>query len=131
MAKNIFVVKCDLPLFESNFERKRNSDVINHMEIRQRLTNNDIYKNPPSDEIVEFHIMKKLNSFRRCKKTEFLFVYKESVDVNFMDGLRDLFVDCEYPVKFHLISQKSIIPKLIKNQFASVSIMNSDWNDKG
>ena len=60
MSKNIFVVSCNREIFESSFSRKKNSDIINHYEIHQKLTNNDSAKIPPSQEIVNFQIIKKL-----------------------------------------------------------------------
>ena len=61
MIKNVFIVKCDRDIFEKIFSKKKNSDVINHHDIRERLTNNDLYKIPPSPEIIQYQIMKKIN----------------------------------------------------------------------
>jgi hypothetical protein len=74
MTKNVLIVKCDREKFEKHFSKKRNSDVINHHDIRERLTNNDVFKTPPSSEIVQFQIVKRINSFTKCKKSEFLFL---------------------------------------------------------
>ena len=103
ISKNIFVVNCDKITFEKSFSRKRNSDIINYHEIKQRLTNNDVFKSPPSDDIVEFQIIKKLNSFRKCRKTEFLFFYIDDVNQSFVTNLKTLFGECEFPVNFHLL----------------------------
>jgi hypothetical protein len=103
ISKNIFVVNCDKIAFEKSFSRKRNSDIINYHEIRQRLTNNDVFKTPPSDDIIEFQIIKKLNSFRKCRKAEFLFFYIDDVNQSFVINLKTLFTECEFPVNFHLL----------------------------
>lgn len=125
MAKNIFVVRCDSSIFEESFSKKKNSEVINHLDIKQRLTNNDIFKNPPSSDVVDFHIMKKMNNFRKCKRTEFLFLYKESLDMNFVKAIKEFFNDCDYLVKYHLLTEKEIRDKSIKEEFNTVQIMNS------
>ena len=88
MSKNIFVVKCNPSRFSDNFSRKKNSEIINHYEIRQRLTNNDVFKNPPTDEIVNFQIIKKLNNFKGCRNTEFLFFYQDKINDEFIIGLK-------------------------------------------
>ena len=105
--KNIFVVNCDIEKFEKLFSRKRNSDIINYYEIRQRLTNNDVFKTPPSTEIIEFQIIKKINSFSKCKKTEFLFFFADNVNLDFIIKLKSLFSSCEFLTNYHLISESS------------------------
>lgn len=120
ISKNIFIVNCDKLKFESFFSRKRNSDIINYHEIRQRLTNNDVFKTPPSNDIVEFQIIKRLNSFRKCKKTEFLFFYVDNIDKQFLENLKFIFNQCEYPVNYHLlVDTENPLPKIHK-EFNSV-----------
>ena len=103
LTKNIFIVNCDKSVFEGYFSRKRNSDIINHHEIRQRLTNNDVFKTPPSQEVVEFQIIKKLNSFSRCKKSEFLFFFADSINTDLLDVMKRIFSNCEFSVNYHLL----------------------------
>ncbi len=123
MSKNIFIVNCDKSKFESSFSRKRNSDIINYHEIRQRLTNNDVFKSPPSSDIVEFQIIKRLYSFKKCRKTEFLFFYVDSLDVNFLSNLKNIFGECEFPVNFHLlVDQDHQIPKF-HEEFNSITML--------
>lgn len=126
IIKNIFIVNCDRSVFEDFFSRKRNSDIINYHEIRQRLTNNDVFKTPPSREVVEFQIIKRLNSFRRCKKTEFLFFFADSVDDNLLSNLKSLFEGCEFPVNYHLLLDTPEIEDLPvkEDQFSSVQILD-------
>jgi len=112
ISKNIFVVTCNKSIFEDSFSRKRNSDIINYHEIKKRLTNNDVLKSPPSDDVIEFQIIKKLNAFIKCRKTEFLFFHADEVDYALINNLKTLFSDCEYPVHFHLlVDDSSTIPK--------------------
>ena len=126
VSKNVFIVKCDISLFESNFSRKKNSEIINHLEIRQRLTNNDVFKNPPTDDIVQFQIMKKLNSFKDCKKTEFLFFYRDSVDGSFIDALKEIVNQSEFPVNYHLLLESDIKDSKLKKKFNSIQFMERD-----
>jgi hypothetical protein len=127
MSKNVFVVKCDKVVFEKNFSRKKNSDIINRYEIRQKLINNDSSKNPPSEEIVNFQIIKKLNVFKECKKTEFVYFVRESIDSNFVSTLKNLFTRCDIPVFFHLLSDVEV-EEMIKESFNSVQILEYDKN---
>ena len=124
MIKNVFIVKCDRENFEKNFSKKRNSDIINHNDIRERLTNNDVFKSPPSPEIVQFQIIKRINSFTRCKKSEFLFFYQEDLTSGFVDGLKSLFSSCEYPINYHLVTDDSEIE--FREKFYSIQTMEYD-----
>ena len=124
MIKNVFIVKCDRENFEKNFSKKRNSDIINHNDIRERLTNNDVFKSPPSPEIVQFQIIKRINSFTRCKKSEFLFFYQEDLTSGFVDGLKTLFSSCEYPINYHLVTDDIEIE--FREKFYSIQTMEYD-----
>jgi hypothetical protein len=126
MTKNIFIVKCDRETFEKNFSKKRNSDVINHNDIRERLTNNDVFKTPPSSEIVQFQIIKRINSFTRCKKSEFLFFYQEDLTEEFIEGLKILFSSCEYPINYHLVTTDEEIENKLNEKFSSIQKIEYD-----
>jgi hypothetical protein len=128
MSKNVFIVRCDRETFESSFTRKKNSDIINHYEIHQKLTNNDSSKTPPSDEIVNYQIVKRLNSFRECRKTEFVFVLREKIDQNFIIRLKDFFGECFVPVFYHLLVDKEVKDKKLIKEFNTVSLLDHDKN---
>lgn len=124
MIKNVFIVKCDRENFEKHFSKKRNSDIINHNDIRERLTNNDVFKSPPSSEIVEFQIIKKINAFTKCKKSEFLFFYQEDLTTDFIEGIKILFSSCEYTINFHLVTDDSSVE--LNEKFHSIQKMEYD-----
>jgi hypothetical protein len=127
LSKNVFIVKCDLSLFNESFSRKKNSEIINHHEIRQRLTNNDVFKTPPTDEIVNFQIIKKLNNFKECKKTEFLFFFQDSVNDDFVSRLKDFFLGSDYPIHYHLLTDQETKSPKMKKHFSTVQFMDSNW----
>jgi hypothetical protein len=126
MSKNVFIVKCDRDTFEKSFTRKKNSEIINHYEIHQKLTNNDSAKTPPTDDIVHFQIVKKLNNFRECRKTEFIFVLREKIDRDFVSRIKDFFGECFVPVYYHLLSDVVIKDRKITSEFHSVQSLDYD-----
>jgi hypothetical protein len=128
LSKNVFIVKCDISLFNESFSRKKNSEIINHHDIRQRLTNNDVFKSPPTDEIVNFQIIKKLNNFKDCKKTEFLFIYQDTVNPEFVNRLKGFFKDSEFPVLYHLLVENENKNAKVKKQFTTIQVMGSNWS---
>lgn len=115
MSKNIFIVQCDLPTFEKSFSKKKNTEVINRHEVYQKLTNNDISKTPPTEEIVDYQIIKKLNNFRACKKTEFVFIHREEVDKKFVRSIKRFFSITEHSIFYHLLIDGDLKnPKLLE-----------------
>jgi hypothetical protein len=128
LSKNVFIVKCDLSLFNESFSRKKNSEIINHHDIRQRLTNNDVFKSPPTDEIVNFQIIKRLNNFKECKKTEFLFIYQENIDSEFVTKLKGFFRDSPFPVLYHLLVENDNKSARMKKQFTTIQVMGTNWS---
>ena len=107
ITKNVFIVNCERNKFEKFFSKKRNSDIINWQEIKDKLTNNDALKTPPSKQIVEFQVIKKINSFSKCKRLEFLYYFAETVNEDIIEGVKTFFKGCPYPVNYHLITNVS------------------------
>lgn len=128
ISKNVFIVNCDRDKFESYFSRKRNSDIINHHEIRQRLTNNDIFKTPPSQDVVEFQIIKRLNSFCKCKKSEFLFFYVDNLESNLISNIKEQFIYCDFPVNYHLLIDQDLTPPKFAKEFDTIQKLEKDIN---
>lgn len=129
ISKNIFIVNCEVSRFEDYFSRKKNSDIVNYFEIKKRLTNNDVFKTPPSRDIIEFHMMKRLNSFSRCKKSEFLYFYTDSISEDLIKNLKNIFSSCNFPVNFHLLQEEgSNFPKY-QDEFVSVQYLETNDTD--
>ena len=126
MSKNIFIVNCDRETFERSFNKKKNTEVINHYEIYQKLTNNDISKSPPTPEIVEYQIVKRLNNFRDCRRSEFVFFLQEEIDNTFVDRLKVFFGGCFVPVYYHLLADQEIRDTKILKEFNSVHYLEDD-----
>ena len=130
LYKNVFVVNCKLEIFEKNFCRKKNSDIINPYEIRQKLTNSDSAKLPPNEEIINYQIVKKLNSFRSCKKTDFIFIHKDSVDLQYIKDLKKFIGTCIAPTFFHLLieTEDDSIDDNLQKEFNTISVIDYDKN---
>lgn len=114
-------------LFIDSFSRKKSSEIINHHEIRQRLTNNDVFKTAPTDEIINFQIIKRLNNFKECKRSEFLFIYQDDIHTEFINSIKEFFKGSEIPINYHLLLDEDIRNKRIKKVFNSVQIIDSNW----
>lgn len=124
--KNIFIVDCDVDRFEDYFSRKKCSYVINHHDIKKRLTNNDPNKTNPSTEVIQFNIQKKLNLFSRCKNSEFLYFLKEDVNEDFIQELKKLLKTSAYNTHFHLLIDDKNKKIDFEAEFNSIQLLEND-----
>jgi hypothetical protein len=126
ITKNVFIVNCERERFEKFFSKKRNSDVINWKDIRDKLTNNDALKIPPTKQIIEFQIIKKFNSFSKCKRMEFLYYYVDKVSDDIINEVKGFFRNCQFPVNYHVITSVDQEFDSILNDFNSVQLVEDD-----
>ena len=124
--KNIFIVNCPRNIFDKNFYQKNSSMIINPYKIKQRLISIDIDKSEPSSEIINGIILKKLNLFKNCKNTEFLYILKEDLDENFILNFKLFFNRSNYNILYHLLSISDNIQNTLINQFDRFSILEFD-----
>lgn len=101
--------------------------MINHHLIREKLTNNDAFKIPPSEEIVNYQIIKKLNNFKVCKKTEFLFILKNDIDVKFIQNLKEFFSDSNFQILYHLLIEENKKKEKFRKMFNTIQIIDANW----
>lgn len=126
ITKNVFIVNCERERFEKFFSKKRNSDVINWKDIRDKLTNNDALKIPPTKQIIEFQIIKKFNSFSKCKRTEFLYYYVDNISDDIINEVKSFFRSCQFLVNYHIITSVEQGFDSILNDFNSVQLIEDD-----
>ena len=74
-VKHVFFVGCDYPFFQQNFKKSKNAEVLVFAEVKKRLTSREVSKEPPSNEIVRFHIRKRLNMFMQSPRMDFLYYW--------------------------------------------------------
>ena len=125
ITKNVFIVNCERTNFEKYFSKKRNSDVINWKDIKDKLTNNDALKIPPSTQIIEFQVIKKINSFSRCKRLEFLYYYTEKINDEIIQNVKDFFRGCQFPINYHLITNE-LNQSDVTSSFESIQLLEDD-----
>lgn len=125
-SKNVFLVLCDRDIFERIFFKKKNSDIINRYDIHQKLTNNDISKTPPTEEIVNYQISKRLNSFRDCRRTEFIFFLNDKINVEFINNLKKFLKNSHVPIFYHLLLDQEIEDFEIIKEFNTVQYLEND-----
>jgi len=118
-SKNVFLVKCEISVFESLFSKKKNLEVINHREIREKMQNSDYQKFEPSDDVVQLQIIKKINTFKDCKRTETLYIHREKVDKEFIQRIKRLLKTSPFVIEYHLLHDGKM-ERGIKREFDTI-----------
>lgn len=86
-VKHVFFVGCEYSFFQQNFKKSKNAEVLVFAEVRKRLTSREVSKEPPSDEIVRFHIRKRLNMFMHSPRTDFLYYWVPDIQPSSAAGI--------------------------------------------
>jgi len=104
LVKNIFIVYSDYDLFTKTIQRKnKKSEIIDPHSIKKRYsTEEDIC--PPS--VISMNIVKRINSFKLCKTSSFIYYYANILDKNLIQSLNSLFKHCSYTTYFHLLIEE-------------------------
>jgi len=121
LVKNIFIVYSDYDLFTKTIQRKnKKSEIIDPHFIKKRYTSeNDVC--PP--EVVSMNIVKKINSFKLCKTSSFIYYYANILDKCLLKSITSLFNHCSYTTYFHLLIEENRIHHLndeTKSYFQSI-----------
>jgi hypothetical protein len=105
LIKNVFIVSCTNYNFNKIQKNKKKSEIINPYLIREKLTDKN---KVPSDEIVSYHIIKKINAFKTCKFSQFIYYYQLELNKSFIEEIKKIFDSGFYDVAYHLLIDSSI-----------------------
>jgi len=73
------------------FLREREGLVVSYIDITNKLSKRDVYKEEPSDDIVAFHVFSSLReSLSLVQDSENLFYVLSSTETEIMENLREL-----------------------------------------
>lgn len=118
-SKNVFLVRCGVDVFESMFSKKKNLEVINYKEIREKMQNSDYQKSEPNEELVQLQIIKRINLFKDCKRTESIYIHHEKVDRLFIHKIKNLLQTSPFLIEYHLLHDGKM-ERGIKREFDSI-----------
>ena len=121
LVKNIFIVYSDYDTFTKTIQRKnKKSVIIDPYSIKNRYsTEGDIC--PP--DVVMLNIIKRINSFKLCKTSSFIYYYTNTLDQKLLTSLKSLFNHCIYTTYFHLLIEDNRIASIeegLKDSFHSI-----------
>lgn len=123
--KNVFIVSCTEYNFNKLQKIKKKSDIINPYLIKYKLMEKN---RVPSEEIVSYNIIKKINTFKHCKTSQFIYYYNIEISDLFLKEIKRLFNNSEYEIFYHLLIDNSInhekLEKIIQ-EFDSVQYIEN------
>lgn len=121
LAKNIFVVHSDYSLFIKTIQRKnKKSEIIDPHFIKKRISSEN---DECPQEIINFNIIKRINSFKCCKISSFIYFYATNLDVKLIESLQSLFSHSQYTTYLHLLIEEALLQDLsddLKSKFHSI-----------
>jgi hypothetical protein len=125
-TKEFVIVHCSLKEFSDNFKKDKVSEVINYHDIMAKLENNDIYKNVPDRQIIEYYIVKRINHIINSKKTERIFYFLENLELEIIQAIKRTIDQDDLSYKLILMEDDDIDD--IKLEFDTIQIV--DLNKK-
>lgn len=124
--KIFYVVNCSDESFQNEFKKDKEVELISHIQIRNKLDNNDIYKKSCNEDLVKFSIIKKINNFTNSKKSKEVYYFLEEMDFEKVNALKKL---VHKKIEFNLIVAESnyceLTPK-IKSKFKNINLIEDD-----
>jgi len=123
-TREFVIVHCSLKEFNDNFKKDRKSEVINYHDIMAKLENNDIYKNVPDRQIIEYYIVKKINHIIDSKKVERIYYFLENLEIDIIQAIKRTINQPELSYKLILMEDDDIDD--IKLEFDTIQIVDKN-----
>jgi len=127
IQKEFVIVHCSLKLFNENFKKNSEEEIVNYHDIMSKLENNDIYKNVPDRKIIEYYIIRKISNIIHSKKTSRIYYFLENLELDIIQSLKKVINQKTLKYKLLLIEDDDIDD--IKQEFDTIEIVNLG-NDK-
>lgn len=124
-VKNVFIVSCSEYNFNKIQKTKKKSDIINPYAIKEKLSEKN---KPASEAIVAYNIVKKINNFKNCKFSKFVYYYNIDISESFIEEIKSIFSTSEYEIVYHLLIDLSIKREKLEellNYFDSVQYIEN------
>ena len=124
MAQQFVIVHCSLKEFNDNFKKLKNAEIINYHDIMAKLENNDIYKNVPDRDVIEFYIRRRINQVLNSKKVETIYYFLENLELPIIKSIKKIVNNDSLEYKLMLITDDDIDD--IKGEFDTIQILKND-----
>lgn len=121
-TKEFVIVHCSLKEFSDNFKKDKTAEVINYHDIMAKLENNDIYKNVPDRQIIEYYIVKRINHIIHSKKVETIYYFLENLELEIIQAIKRTIDQEDLSYKLILMEDDDIDD--IKLEFDTIQIVD-------
>ena len=123
--KEFVIVHCSLKTFNDNFKKDKITEVVNYHDIMSKLENNDIYKNVPDRNIIEYYIIRKINNIINTKKTERIYYFLENLELDIIKAIKRI-IRTQHEISYKLLLIEDDDIDDIKQEFDTIQIFNLD-----
>ena len=124
MTKEFVIVHCSLKEFNDNFKKLKNAEIINYHDIMAKLENNDIYKNVPDRDVIEFYIRRRINQVLNSGKVSTIYYFLENLQLEIIQSIKSTINNDSLEYKLMLIEDDDIDD--IKSEFDTIQILKND-----
>jgi len=124
MTQEFVIVHCSLKEFNDNFKKLKNVEIINYHDIMAKLENNDIYKNVPDRDVIEFYIRRRINLVIGQKKVPTIYYFLENLQLEIIQSIKKTINNNSLEYKLMLIEDDDIDD--IKSEFDTIQILKND-----
>jgi len=122
-SKNIFIVCCEHQMFKDKFSKRKNCVIINYKEVIDKLTNDDVMNIPPTQDLIDFYIIKRINEFKLSKREEFLYVWNDKISNEYISYIINKFNHSHVTSYFHLLITTEN-DSIDKSKFNTIQFLN-------
>jgi hypothetical protein len=122
VTKEFVIVHCSLKEFNDNFKKDKSAEVINYHDIMAKLENNDIYKNVPDRQIIEYYIVKRINHIINSRKAAKIYYFLENLELEIIQAIKRTINQDDLSYTLILIEDDDIDD--IKQEFDTIQIVD-------
>ena len=121
--KEFIIVCTEDKRFKENYKKTPTSESINHTEITNKLSGNDIYEAMPTSKIVKFFIISRINKAIKNKKIEKIHYRVDGIDMDVIESLNLIIHTYSQDIDLKIISHKEIDLSEVKKHFEKIKIL--------
>lgn len=121
--KEFIIVCSDDKEFKEKYKKTPTSESINHTEILNKLSGNDIYEASPTSKIVKFFIISRINKAIKNKKVDKIHYRVDEINLDVIESLNLIIHTYSEEVDIRLITHKEIDLSEVKKNFEKIKIL--------
>lgn len=125
MLTKFTIVNCSPLTFDEQFKKTNDTEIINYLDISDKLENNDINKKTPHHSIVRYYIIKKINKLITDKDEHKVIYFLDNLDIEIIRSLKKLVYSIDN-IRWDLFTDLQKISPEINSEFDRIEYLEDD-----